>query len=71
MIVVAQDPAPFECGICLETDRDSKANFESCSHEVCLVCYRRMMDHNMLTCPFCRQPISSTLIRPVDRAMNP
>ena len=57
----------FECDVCLEEDRPSKATFESCSHSMCQACYRQMFQHGMGNCPFCRVKIAGTVIRPVNR----
>jgi ribosome-binding protein aMBF1 (putative translation factor) len=47
------------CVICFEYQY--KINFEQCQHQVCIVCYQKLLLYNITTCPICRQPIELEL----------
>ena len=46
------------CIICF--DYQYKITFP-CQHQVCIVCYQKLLHYNITTCPICRQPIEIEL----------
>ena len=55
------------CPVCMERTEDERFCFP-CGHWICDGCNQKMLQHNFLACPTCRQPREGVSQRQVDAA---
>lgn len=55
------------CPVCMDHTEDERFCFP-CGHWICAPCNQKMLQHNFLACPTCRQPRQGVSQRQVDAA---
>ena len=55
------------CVICFESfTKETSINFK-CSHQICIICYEKLINHhNIIHCPLCREIVEIIQTEPLD-----